>query len=31
VIRRFEESLRAHPPIPPGAPDDYDPGRAGSG
>lgn len=27
VIRDFEQSLRAYPPIPPGAPDDYDPGH----
>jgi arylsulfatase len=29
LAREFERSLRAHPPIPPGAPDDYEPGRAG--
>jgi arylsulfatase A-like enzyme len=27
VIRELEQSLREHPPIPPGAPDDYDPAR----
>ena len=27
VIREFEQSLREHPPTPPGAPDDYDPAR----
>ena len=29
VISEFQQSLRAHPPIPPGAPDDYDPRRPG--
>jgi len=28
MIHEFQESLKAHPPIPPGAPDDYTPGRA---
>ena len=27
LMRNFQESLKAHPPIPPGAPDDYVPGR----
>jgi arylsulfatase len=29
LAREFERSLRAHPPIPPGAADDYQPGRTG--
>ncbi|MBI3045298.1 MAG: arylsulfatase [Betaproteobacteria bacterium] len=28
MIHAFQESLKAHPPIPPGAPDDYVPGSA---
>jgi arylsulfatase len=28
LIHDFQQSLKAHPPIPPGAPDDYDPGNA---
>jgi arylsulfatase len=28
MIHDFQESLKAHPPIPPGAPDDFRPGRA---
>jgi len=27
MIHSFQESLKAHPPIPPGAPDDYQPGK----
>ena len=27
LINEFQESLKAHPPIPPGAPDDYEPRR----
>jgi len=27
LMRNFQESLKAHPPIPPGAPDDYVPGK----
>jgi arylsulfatase len=27
LIHEFEQSLKAHPPIPPGAPDDYEPAR----
>jgi arylsulfatase len=26
LIHEFEQSLKAHPPIPPGAPDDFTPG-----
>jgi arylsulfatase len=25
MIHEFQESLKAHPPVPPGAPDDYKP------
>ena len=28
MVMAFEQSLRAHPPIAPGAPDDVDPGRS---
>ena len=27
MVRTFQESLKAYPPIPPGAPDDFVPGR----
>ena len=30
MIQAFQQSLRDHPPIPPGAPDDYVPGRGGA-
>ena len=31
MVMAFAQSLRTHPPIPPGAPDDFDPARSAAG